>query len=196
MKQVFKGKELTTTKVVNKILKVYDGAKEKETSWYVDARLFALGLSVKYNKPLINVCAIIAALSPLKSWTENKKIALLYFETGEIKHTKGMAAKVLKIDSSLPLDICEISEILNGLKITSFFLNIYQPQTSNIVTIDRHAISICLGYKITDNFQMTSKQYEFFRNCYIIAAEKRNVLGLEMQAATWVIWRKMNHKKK
>ena len=179
-KQKFNHKIYTTTKVVNNILKVYNIADEPN-DWYNEANCFAHMLGVKHlnngndmlpTTTFAKVCGIIAALSPLKSWEENKKIAEVFLMTGKGKHTKAMTQKAKDILAS-DGEIETISDILNGSKITSFFLNILQPQKSQAVTIDRHAVSIAVGRKIVgDKLQMSVTQYEFFANCYRIAALK------------------------
>lgn len=200
MKQKFKGKTLYTKTVVRRIIEVYNKATDKK-DWYQEANNFTFTLSYKIwdknpetqKKAHAKVCGIIAAFSPLKSWNQNMLIAKLFVETGQMKHTKTMGDKAKEIlDSDGEVDT--ISEILNGNKITSFFLNILNPSNSQAVTIDRHAISIALGYSITDNFQMTEKQYEFFSNCYRIASQKAGILPLQMQAITWTKWREMKKK--
>jgi len=201
MKQKFKGKTLYTKTVVRRIMEVYDKATNRK-DWYKEANDFAFTLSYKIwdktpatrKKAHAKVCGVIAAFSPLKSWDENMVIANLFIKTGQIKHTKTMGNKAKDILIS-DGEVDTISEILNGNKITSFFLNILNPSDSQAVTIDRHAISIAIGYSITDNFQMTGKQYEFFSNCYRIASQKAGILPLQMQAITWTKWREMKKEK-
>src|SRR5690606_32788242 len=124
-------------------------------------------------------------------WDENKIIARSFLTGGSCKHTavmKNKAIAILKSSGSAE----EIAEILNGNKITSFFLNILFPSRENNVTIDRHAIAIALGRNAKDNEQqLTTGQYLFFENCYKIAAEKRNVNPAFMQSATWEKWREL-----
>ena len=201
MKQVYKGKTLNTKTVVDRIIKIYDQSTDRQ-DWYNEAHNFAVEQASKYlpfdttwsgniitQTEIAKVCGIIAALSPLKSWDENKKITTTFLATGKAKHTGVMNQKARDILASNGT-IEDIALILNGNKITSFFLNLYNPVTSQVVTIDRHAISIAIGYSITTNFQMTSNQYNFFQNCYVIAANKRGIRPLQMQAITWVEWRK------
>lgn len=204
-KQIFNGKQLTTTRCVNNILKVY-GQADGPSDWYNDAHRFALQLfweiidnapsdfTPSVEKTLNKVVGIIAALSPLKDWDENKRIARLFLETGEISHTKQMGDKAIAIRNGSG-EVDEICDILNGPKIVSFFLNILEPNTSGSVTVDRHAISIAVGGKLTNkSLGITAKQYEFFSNCYKVAAMKVDQTPLVVQATTWEIWRKMDHK--
>lgn len=195
MKQKFKSRTLYTKTTVRNILAIYDQC-EAPTEWYKDANNFAKDLARLTNYSTVKICGVIAALSPLKSWDENKIIARSFLTGGPCKHTAVMKAKavaILKSDGSVE----SICEILNGNKITSFFLNIVDPEASDAVTIDRHAISIALGRNLTEAEQrLTLGQYQFFVNCYKIAASKVGVNPAKMQSATWEKWRELKNAKK
>jgi hypothetical protein len=191
MKQQFKGLSLTTTKCVNNILKVYNSSdKFISSNWYVEANSYAQTLAILFNVKLSVACGVIAALSPLKSWDENKKIAHSFLKNGKGKHTKAFVDKALQIKQSNG-DVETIAMILNGNKIVSFFINILEPTQENFVTIDRHALSIALGRCILENEGkgITLKQYEFFVNCYKIAGLKAGISAVRMQSITWETWR-------
>lgn len=193
MKQQFKGRLLTRTKTVNNILRVYDKAKDfQENDWYKQANLFALNVSKMFNVPLIKVCGVIASLSPLKSWDVNKMITIQFFEGKRGLHTGKMIAKAESITELENADVVQISEILRGNKIVSFFLNIYDPSNQDVVTIDRHALCIAVGEILSDTEQrgLTKNQYDFFVQCYKMASIKRGVSPLMMQSVTWEQWRK------
>ena len=108
MKQKFKGEVLTTTKTVNKIVKMYNQSPNKEgLTWYTEAKEFAETMSMlfMYDNPTdfladddwdikeTKVCGVIAALSPLKSWEENKKITISFLDKGISNHTKVMTKR-------------------------------------------------------------------------------------------------------
>lgn len=192
--QQFKGQKLTTTKCVNNILKVYH-RNESPTNWYEEAHDYAYILAHEFYVLLKGIhiaktAGIIAALSPLKSWDLNMQLAKDFLKTGTCGHTKTMVNKAKAILES-DGNIDTICDILNGNKITSFFLNIYNPDTSNVVTIDRHAMDIALGsVQNEDKRSMTVAQYEFFQNCYIVAANKLGVMPHYVQSVTWEQWRR------
>lgn len=205
IKQVFKGKLLTRTKVKNNILKIWDKTLPDERfDWYKDAKEFAINevaqiISLehsnqpKYSTYNINkACGIIAALSPLKTWEQNKKIAIEFVLTENCGHIQQFKNKALDILKSSGTDE-EILSILKGKKISSFYCNIRYPQQCTNITIDRHALSIALNTWITDEDYrgITQNQYDFFVDCYKLASQKVNVSPLLMQSATWVRWRKI-----
>lgn len=197
MEQKFKGETLKLRRCVKNIVDVYNSSnKFTSFNWYQDANNFARKLATKYDVELSVACGVIAALSPLKSWDENKRIAESFLKNGRGLHTKVMLDKAYQIKLS-DGDIETIAMILNGNKITSFFINIYSPEQSNFITIDRHAISIVIGRNITnaEGIGITFKQYSFFVNAYKLAGIKLGVEAIRVQSVTWQNWREAKSNK-
>ena len=195
-KQIFKGKVLLKGTLVNRIINIYNkGDFETNPDWYIEASNFAKELSEKHQINYFKVCGIIAALSPLKNWDENKRITKLFLATGESKHTKLMTNKARTILTSLEDDTLHqtILDTLNGNKIKNFYINIAYPNNKEAVTIDRHALSICLNRSIkkVDYVGVTNIQYNFFAAAYIEASEILGVLPCMVQAVTWEKWREL-----
>ncbi len=192
MKQVFKGQILTRTKVVNNILRTYQKREDADVfDWYQEAHEYAQQLSRQTSTDVARCCGIIAALSPLKTWEQNKIIAYSFLSSGRGQHTRVMKTKAREI-LKRGENIETICEILNGNKITAFFMNILRPQDSSILTIDRHAIAISLGRDAKQNEQeITAGQYNFFVECYTIAAAKVDIKPIMMQSITWEAWRRL-----
>jgi len=192
-KQVYKGKTLFKKTVVDNIIRTYeDSTFDFSTNWYEDASELARGLSIEFNLDYLKVCGIIAALSPLKSWNENKKLAVTFLRTGKARHTRLCEGKAIAIANLSAWNLPEaISEVLNGNKIKSFFINIAFPTNQEIVTIDRHALSICLNRSIgaRDYVGITDIQYNFFMGCYIEAGGILEVRPSAVQSVTWEKWR-------
>lgn len=194
MKQTFKGEILTRTKVVNRIVATFLKSSDLDRyDWYMDAHNYAQYLAKTFNVSVIVSSGIISALSPVKRWEENKKLAFEFIKSkgksgGHMKQFVEKARLILETATTEE----EVCIILNGNKITAFFLNILHPKAKDRVTIDRHALSIALGTICTDELYrgMTKLQYEFFVACYIKASEKLGVSPLLVQSATWVYFRK------
>jgi len=191
MKQLFKGVTLTLTKTVNNILAVYNRSNESfANDWYKEANEYAWHLAVMNDVPHSVACGVLAALSPIKTWEQNKLIANVFLATGKCKHTKlfeGKAKAIVAIGDNPE----QIADILHGRKITAFFLNILNPECSNVLTIDRHALSIALGYSVTDGQYrgITATQYAFMVSAYTLAAKKAKISPIMMQSTTWQAWR-------
>lgn len=199
-KQKFKGTTLYRKRCIDNILKVYNNPEfEGDATWYRDANKYAQTLASKFKLTNLQVAGIIAALSPLKSWNENKKIAEQFLLNGNGKHTEAMKQKAKDIkayNNSLEREF--ILTTLRGNKISNFFLNIAYPEAKDHVTVDRHAIAVCLNRNINENegVGITDNQYEFLASCYRDAAERLGVLPNVVQSVTWVKWRKLKQAKK
>ena len=184
--------------MVSNVLKVYTLNKDFNYSgdWYVQANSFCAEIAQMYHLKLETTVGMLAALSPLKNWEQNKLILKHYLETGEVKHTKVFTNKVVLIHKQAQT-VDEITSILRGQKIISFFLNILYPTTSEQVTIDRHAASIVFNQKLTgEDSHFSIKQYISMQQAYIVAAKKVDLPALQLQAITWDIWKSKFYQKK
>ena len=195
--QTYKHKRLTRTKVKNNILKMYNKTtQEDRLDWYGEANEFAQAISQDWQPNQdynINIaCGVLAALSPVKRWEQNKLAARSMVNTGDCGHMIAFKNKARNIIASDGREET-ILDILNGNKIVAFYHNLRHPKTSNYVTIDRHALSIALGYWVADQDYngMTAKQFEFFQQCYIWTAEGIGISALSLQSATWERFRKI-----
>ena len=191
MQQRFKGQVLTQRKCVSNILKVYRSSSSfADSNWYWEANSYARNLATTFKVPLSVACGVIASLSPLKSWDENKLIAYSFLKNGQGKHTSFFVDKAQRIKDS-NAEVEEICLILGGNKIISFFINLLEPDQTNFVTIDRHALSIAVGRNLVETEQrgLTSKQYDFFVDAYTKAGLKVGISPVLMQSITWQGWR-------
>ena len=187
----FKGEKLTRTVVKNRIVKLFnETTNEQRYDWYQEAKDFAATLNTSHSKAI----GVIAALSPVKTWSQNKVCAESFINGGSSYHMKQFEDKAARILASDGSDEA-ILTILNGRKISAFYLNIKYPQSGQNVTIDRHALSIALNRWVTDKEYsgMTANQYVFFQQCYILAAVELGTTPLIAQSATWVRFREIKH---
>jgi len=190
-KIIFKGQEISRTKVKNNIIRVLNQSTAKENNdWYQNANTWCQQVALKYNVPFDSVAGVVASLSPRKEWQLNKRIAIELIETGDcgqIKVFVNKAKDCLEVTGD-----SKILSVLNGPKIKSFYLNIKYPGASDNVTIDRHAIAVALGRTASDSEQaLSEKQYQFFKDCYIWTAETLGLKPLMLQAITWETWKRI-----
>lgn len=189
---------------VNRLKHYYGLATAEELNnglkWYGKAHEFARALSLIHNIPLIQVCGIIAALSPQQAWDSNLKQAKQFLNNRTA--TGATAARIEKCFSILDTqDETEILEILSKgakfLKTRKFFINIYAPERTNDVTIDRHAIAAMqqnnnnVAAMDEQSRQLTPKQYLFAESCYISAANKLNITPCQLQGIVWIVYRRL-----
>lgn len=168
------------------ILTVLDNAtaeqRESGLTWYENAhQIAAESGDVRMG------AGIIAALSPMMSWDRNVALARRTWTDG--KASGALGRNVAKADSILngadPLDV------LGGLKVRSFFLNILDPSDPTPVTIDRHAYDIALGERNTENDRpsLSNKRYAHLSDQYRLAAAEVGLVPNQVQAITWEAWR-------
>ncbi len=205
-KTKFYNEELTQTRVTNNILRVYQKASILDLSrdWYKEANDFAVMTAIDFDWKVSpeQVCGIVAALSPMCQWKRNKDLTIQFltnYFAGQWNKTRclGMSKQKAYQIASLPNTERDnaglIESILSGSKISAFFDNILNYDSSERVTIDRHALSILLGFKLTQehfqNHKMTKNHYQFFSSCYVKAAQKAKISPLKMQAITWELLR-------
>jgi hypothetical protein len=110
--------------------------------FYHDAHGVARELARQYDEPIGNVCDLIAAISPLKSWPENLRLARIAVEayraqddfdlsTVKLMHNRRLAA-VTALRGHGPG---------GGRKVQAFAANLRGDLTR--VTIDRHMLTLC-----------------------------------------------------
>ncbi len=167
-------------------------------NWYQEANQYASNLAALYNTTLKVTAGMIAALSPQNKWHTNKlDVANLLeaYQNGldvyDIKVStfnlnKGKAIFIMFGDN--PLDI------IKGNKTRSFYRNILNPLDVNFVTVDRHAVSIALGERVTNPNEIsyyvrTDKRYLQMVEYYKLAAKELNLLPCQAQSISWVNYR-------
>jgi len=166
---------------------------EAGKQWYLNARIICRKISKQYHVPFIKVCGILSALSVGTSWEQNIKDVKGFLGSEFYKCTT-YGANVRKAESILNLDkpkIKDILKVLNGEKITRFFLNVYSSRFQE-VTIDRHMISLWHG-SFDHNFIPTSKRLKRIRDTFTRIAELHDLRPYQLQAITWLVWKRINN---
>lgn len=141
---------------------------------------------------------IIAAFSPQTSWDNNKTMAWRFAETLDKPDwcTDVNYQKALTIVSSGSQNRTEYIDGCLGkeaYKTRAFFHNIVSPSGDYGPTIDRHAISIYMGRRCTVAEAKGGHRYsinKLIKDAYLQAANELQVHYNQVQAITWVQWRK------
>ena len=203
-KQRFKNETLTERKCINAIIRFYELATLDELydglNWYKEANDYCKELGGRFNISVQQSAGIIAVFSPQAGWTENKRYAVSFLINSKnilrsLVQVK-KARKILKLKSEA--DIYHAQSITGqAFKTKSFYLNILNPDIATDVTIDRHAIAVCTQspdktVALNKNYaKYTEIQYRFFANCYMKAASKLDILPHQLQAITWIVYRRI-----
>lgn len=184
---------MTDTPSVSNVLAVYNGASahnmREGLSWYLDAHNYANLLSMTYDITPTAAAGIIAALSPMNGWENNKNKAaqLIRQDNGEGCGLYRNVAKALRIlRGENPLDV------LGGDKVRAFFQTILDPTGDIDPVIDRHAFDIAVGERTCEKRRSILSRkgvYAAFADVYREAAIIAGIGSAQMQAVTWVEWR-------
>ena len=183
-------------------------------AWYAEAYEQCRIIADRFNLPIHIVIGVVAALSPNNRWEINIRNAndlICAFTTGSTMDDVSvctystMKQKAWSILEQMPdryeendtLIVDEVKTILNGKKIVCFYENIMGDDTC---TIDGHARNIAYNERVNLTDNKTSigvKEYANLQDAYRIAASRCRVNGrrlkaYELQAITWVTWRKLH----
>lgn len=182
------------------ILDIYAQATPKELErgmrWYEDAHKWAGEVADKYGVGIETVAAVTAALSPANKWPRNKedteKLLAAYtsgkepWDVSVCTYNKNKARAIKAIKEGM--------EAISGPKTKNFGLNILEPDGDHPVVIDRHAYNITQGERIIINksgTKVTPGRYKKAAAKYRHIAEELGIRPNQLQAVTWVVWRRL-----
>jgi hypothetical protein len=180
-----------------------DKGFDADREWYARANLFCKELGIRFETSAARVAAVLAALSPGTSWDRNKIETRALLEEWRGQRTPGTfpyttypanvkkARRILRAsDRPCFLDLVK-PRPASGWKIGSFYRNIVDPVDPDPVTIDRHAIAICLGHPPDEGEQqLTGYRYRCYAAAYRRVAAERGMVPSEVQAITWAAYRR------
>lgn len=160
-------------------------------AWYRKASDIACRIAKHFHISKRKACGVVAALSPGCTWEQSLYDAVNVCQSrGWVKVStyKDNLIKALKI-----LHGEDPEEILGGLKTFCFFHNIMNPETSTLVTVDRHAIRIAAGTRKLSDRRMSrlsdTAGYHKIAEAYRSVADAVGLTPPEIQAITWVAFR-------
>ena len=187
------------------IIAIYKLAKPSEVkhglTWYVNANSDCKEIAEKLELPLHIVIGVVSALSPNNKWERNiinaEDLCTAFINGQDMDSIKvstyhKMKEKAWSILETMP-SYEETIEILNGKKIVSFFRNISGDETD--ITIDGHARNIYYNDKqglTTPNTNIKKNEYKDIQKAYARASKKLGIKAYELQAITWVAWRRIH----
>jgi predicted transcriptional regulator len=194
---------------VENILTVFQLATPEEiehgVTWYASAHCQCLDISENLDLPLNVVVGVVAALSPNNKWERNvenaRDLCTAYINGDSMESVKvstygRMKEKAWTILESNPT-YDETVTILNGQKIVCFYQNI---MGENTCTVDGHAYNIYHASRqsLTGSISIGKIEYHLIQDAYRKAGQSvlvhgRELTAYEMQAVTWVAWRRIHN---
>jgi len=159
--------------------------------FYPFANSEAQRLAVKYNKTVLQTSSIISALSPLNKWSANINLADRYL-SGKRRNLH-VQSQILKCDQLINVNCPnEAIKILNGLKTSNFFYNIYNPKDRNYITLDRWMVKIITN---SDVIKITPAQYRKYKEIFARYAIRKRIHPVILQSLLWITIRRINKTK-
>lgn len=170
---------------------------------YVAAQMISKSTGVNVNR----VAGVISALSPNNRWERNltdaENVCKVFVngDADDVMQVKVCTYKKMLEKALLILqcdDIAEIPSILNGRKIRAFYECIVG--NDDAVVVDGHAYSIWVGERLTMK-QVPNIGVKLYANItadYIQATKEinakfnMNLKPFQVQAITWVAWRRVH----
>ena len=194
------------------IRNIYNQATEQEIKdglvWYAEAYRTASKLANTFGTDIKRTVWALACLSPNNKWEQNildlTSVLNAYknesyipmmkaYEEGKEKPFFSLACRTYSRQVYKAFEILEGKPSLGkGKKTNAFADNIFFPD-SNAVTIDGHALSIYLGRRIAmkDANKLMRKEYDNAMEAYRELAGELNIKPYQLQAITWLVWRRL-----
>ena len=188
------------------IIAIYKLATPNEIAegiyWYLNANKDCQEIADKFNIPKHIVCGSLSALSPNNKYERNVQNAhdlIEAFMNGQdmdsvkVSTYHTMKQKAWSILQQMP-SYEETLTILNGQKIKSFFRNIMGDESE--ITIDGHARNIYYNDRqglTTPNTHVGKLEYAKIQKAYQRASKKLGIKAYELQAITWVTWKRIHN---
>ena len=193
---------MITTKNIIAIYKLANPSEIKHgLTWYVNATKDCKEIAIKYDLPIHIVIGVVSALSPNNKWERNiinaDDLCKAFIDGQDMDSIKvstyhKMKQKAWSILEQMP-SYDETITILNGKKIVSFFKNISGDESD--ITIDGHARNIAYNDRqglTTPNTNIRKLEYLDIQKAYLRASKKLGIKAYELQAITWVVWRRIH----
>jgi hypothetical protein len=175
--------------MTSNVLDVFNRASESHIregmAWYDAAHEFARSLDYRFHR----AAGVIAALSPMNKWPNNKAKAAQLYRQG---HGEGCGL-FRNVDKAMAIYNGEDAlDVLGGDKVRSFYLTIVDPAGDHSPVIDRHAFDIAVGMRTSDKVRSLlgrKGEYDRFATVYRDAACSAGIGASQLQAITWCAWR-------
>lgn len=169
-----------------------DAERVEGKSWYGTAREVAVTLD---PADPVRAAAVLAVLSPRLHWDRNVTAAVDAY-AGRVPKVLGVNARKAKAI----LEGADADDVVSGPKVRAFWHAIVNPSDPRAIVIDRHAFDVAAGTVLDDEQRgkLLGRKgaYDDVCKLYVTAAriltrEYGELSPVEVQATTWVAWRRM-----
>jgi hypothetical protein len=182
---------------VHNILEVYHNApvdlKESGALWYAQAHHWCEVRAQLYGLSVETVAAVVSALSPRNKWERNLKDAdqVLYAAANQKTPAWPKCATFSQnVVKAYFIAVDQAPErALTSPKTRAFVKCIVDPHHESAVVVDVWAKRVADGNPNAPAVGLNEHMYKLYADAYRQAAKKVGALPLEVQAATWVMFR-------
>jgi hypothetical protein len=192
------------TNIFNVYLQSTEEDRAEGLSWYQITALDLHALASKLDVPFMTLCGVVAALSPGVRWSRN-----IYWAEQLVRYPDEVMNGVLKIPTYSFLNVTKAKRIidgenpltvLSGPKVRAFYHCLITAGQTTEVCIDGHAYSIALGRRLgvrsssskLDRAKIRLSDLPIIRQAYRNVAKKLDITAPQLQATTWVTWRRIH----
>ena len=191
---------------VTNINKVFKLATQAELAhgleWYKAAKAACQAMADTCELPLAVVVGVVAALSPTNRWERNLidagNMLATFTSGGYVEDCAPCTYKTMRdkawliLSDGLTQDADDIAKTLNGPKITDFFWCI---MGADVCVIDGHAWCIANADRRTmqEVPSIGKKLRKELQAAYSKAGKMHKMTAFEMQAVTWVTWKRLHN---
>lgn len=183
------------------ILKYYELSNDVERAWglnwYKVAHDTCGEIAKRYGIELDMVVGVLSVLSPRTVWEQNVIDAenlIKAFKQG--KRLSSVTVTTYGVNKKKAWDILRsgtVEPFLKGVKVVAFYENILNPETSEAVTIDGHAVNIVygkVGSVLSKHF--TPKWNTLLQEKYKKCAFQVGLRPHQLQAITWLAYKRVH----
>ena len=167
--------------------------QQLKLDWYQEARRYAQGLADDFNITLRQAVDVIAALSPLREWELNKKMARIAVESWRSGVTPLPNVHMYKKNSEKAYAILNNLKYKLGIKTETFAANILGDY--NRVTVD--TITLMTFFRLgmyPGTFAPSDTAYRLVERMFQKAAKVIGIAPAMLQAVLWEFVRKIRTK--
>lgn len=193
-------------RLLRNILACYHRASDTDRReglyWYETAHSDATALAERYGVTVWQASGVIAALSPSNQWGSNlldADVLMAAWRAGKALPSVGVYGlrNVLKAGRILngPGDGASVLLQFNrktGPKTWAFYQLIAEPLDNDLVCIDRHAKALAVNREAQFQDIVRPSEYEHLARHYRHVAGLVGLLPHQVQAVTWVTWRRLD----
>lgn len=151
-----------------------------------------------YQLPLSAVVGAFCALSPNNDYMGNLRSLVTILEgRRQGRHVTACTVSTYKACRGRAwnfLNGTDFLEVTKGPKTRNFYMNIFNPDDPEPVTIDGHMACIYIGKRMTMKEVVRARfKYNVVAECFRETAREVDLLPNQLQAMLWFTWKRINN---